>query len=242
MGDRGSGLQTSSYLDQYTPDWEIEEDLTDVTGTVIWHDIPGGVQKPQGSLGPIAEHFRISNYRLQEGRQTMVSQGSHQIQPVIHRRQVDFPSEKRVPSLMPDSRFKRGLGAIEYLPLSAIRIKFFIRTYQDPTGSNSPSITVSGDTKLCEVFHWYLSKSYSSVPRRDPELQKDYCLVEIDLPRRTLGEKYYYEQVKESKLRMGDTKWWRLKSRRGNPEVRKIWLVSNDRVPKGNYTSHMRAP
>lgn len=114
-------------------------------------------------------------------------------------------------------------------------IKFFIRHPLDPTGSCSPSLKIYADTTLGEIFDWYLLETYEGprhvvLPDGDPQMRKDYCLMKIDLINRTLGKKYYYQDVKFSGLRVQDTEWWD----DGADDLRRVTVASSDRV-MGNY-------
>lgn len=123
-----------------------------------------------------------------------------------------------------------------YSPLEPYRlIKFFIRHPLDPTGSCSPSLKVFADTTLAEIFDWYLLETYEGprdivLPDGNPQMRKDYCLMEIDLASRMLGKRYYYWEVRFSGLRVHDTEWWD-----GSADnLRRINVASSDRM-MGNY-------
>lgn len=112
-----------------------------------------------------------------------------------------------------------------------VYIKFLIRSVADPTGSNSPCIHVDGDVPLLKVFEWYIENTYAHGPFLPPvnvEVE-DYCLMRVDMQERTLGEKYYYLEAQKSPLRIMDTEWC------VPAEFTKLCVVSNDRIPKGNY-------
>lgn len=122
-------------------------------------------------------------------------------------------------------------GGAHNSDIGGVYIKFLIRSPADPTGSNSPCIHVDGDVPLWEVFNWYIANTYAHGPFMPPleEKVEDYCLMKIDMAKRTLGKKYHYAHAQESPLKIMDTEWW------VNAELTKLCVVSNDRIPKGDY-------
>lgn len=123
-------------------------------------------------------------------------------------------------------------GAMCDPDIGGVYIKFLIRSAADPTGSNSPCVNVDGDVLLREVFAWYIANTYAHGPflaAVEEEEEEDYCLMEVDMARRTLGKKYHYVHAQQSPLRVMDTEWW------AKAELTKICVVSSDRIPQGNY-------
>lgn len=112
-------------------------------------------------------------------------------------------------------------------PVLPYSIKFFIRSNLDPLGSSSPQVTVHATTQLWEVFNWYFSVTHHSL-LSTPQTLEELYFRSIDLKSRTLGEKYYYQQVKNAGLLVRNTDWW-------HGGVIRALVVSSDRMPKGDY-------
>lgn len=122
-------------------------------------------------------------------------------------------------------------GEMRDSQIGGVFIRFLIRSPTDPTGSNSPCVSADGDVLLCEVFNWCIANTYAHGPFLPPVETpvEDYCLMKVDMARRTLGKKYYYVQAQESALRVMDTEWWT------REKFTKVLVVSSDRIPQGNY-------
>lgn len=121
------------------------------------------------------------------------------------------------------------------LPEDVFYIRFFIRSTLDPTASNSPVIMVGVHTTVAEIFDWYVKKTYPEGAAAKVKMGLD--LREINLGKRTMGIKYSYMQALIGGLMLKDTEWYRrYKECCVPPRFMRIWLVSCDRLPKGNYT------